>query len=51
VVEEQSESRFAWGSEKRRQTSLGVEVRRDKDERRTWTSVDQQGQREVAGVR
>jgi hypothetical protein len=40
VVEEQSEARFAWGSEKRRQTSLGVEVRSDKDERRTWMSVD-----------
>jgi hypothetical protein len=36
VVEEQSTARFTWGSEKRRRASLGVELRGDKDERRTW---------------
>jgi hypothetical protein len=36
-----------WGSEKRRRTSLGVELRGDKDERRTWMSVDRLRRREV----
>jgi hypothetical protein len=47
MVEEHSEACFMWGSEKRRLTSLGVELRGDKDERRTWTSIGRQRQREV----
>jgi hypothetical protein len=49
MVEERSESRFTWGREKRRLTSLGFELRGDKDERRTWKSVSRQRRRKVAG--
>jgi hypothetical protein len=49
MVEEHSEACFTRGSRKRRRTLLSVKLRGDKDERRTWTSVGQQHQREVVG--
>jgi hypothetical protein len=49
AVEEQSKACFVQGSEKRRQTSLGVELHGDKDERHMWTLVDRQHRREVVG--